>query len=227
MKLIVGHSNLRDRQEEVLAKFPRCLPLEPGDADNRNISGPKLYAKLLIRLEYLQNVFFIERLINKADQVTLGTTLIQVSLEILSVTLTFWTHKDRMSDLHQDFEWLVIGYASPAAGILCLELLRPYADKIDEASATPGFSRSELIQKLSLLDGFLSWIKPLLPSRKLTCFISSVIQRVLDQTLNFPPRSPEPAVGIMGWGAEMGIDLNDFSFELLDTFDWMRPDGDD
>lgn len=201
--------------------FPLSLTWNPDDVDNRDVSGSKLYAKLLIQLEYLQNIFFIERLLNKIDSVILSPNLTQISLQIVSLTLILWTHKDRMAGLHQDFEWLVIGFASPAAGILCLELLRPFSDKVE-----PNVSRSDLIQKLSLLSGFLSWIQPLTRSRKLTFFVRRVIERVLDQTLNYQENLIDSPMGMLNWGAEMRLDTNDFSFDLLDTFDWLRPEAD-
>lgn len=202
--------------------------------DNRKLPGTKLYAKLLIRLEYLQNRFFIERQANKLENVTLSTRLIQVSTEIVSLTLVFWTHKDRMLAVNADIAWLVLGFASPAAGILCLELLRQ--DTLEDASTNRSFSRSELVQKLSLLRGLLDWIKPLnvMPNRNHTNFVGKVIERVLDQTLNAPR---DFSLGMGNWGQELelgfGEDLelgaatNDFAFDLLDTFDWLRPDQSD
>jgi hypothetical protein len=208
-----------------VGSFPEQLIFNRGDITNRNISGPMLYAKLLIQLEHLLNLFFIERLLNKVENVTLSTSLVQLSLEIVSLTLIFWTHKDKMTGLHDDYEWLVFGFASPAAGILCLELLRPYAGNIDSGPALPGVSKSDLIQNLSLLNGFLGWIEPLMPGRRLTgSFVQRVIQRVLDQTLNHPIESAARSISTMDWGAEMGLDMNELSFDLLDTFDWMRPE---
>lgn len=185
----------------------------------------ELFAKILIHVESLQNVFFIERLLNKAEHVTLSAALLRVSMEMLSTTLVIWTHKDRLTSLHDDSEWLALGYAAPAAGILCLDLLRPNTDEAAEAAV----SRSELIQKLSLFHGFLSWIRPFVPGKdKKTSFVRNVIRRVLDQVLA-PDSSravEQPGGGggdFMSWGAEMGLDANDFSLDLLDTFDWMRP----
>jgi hypothetical protein len=48
-----------------------------------------------------------------------------------------------------------------------------------------------------------------------------VIQRVLDQTLN-PTVSDGPVMpDILDWSFQ-GTQL-DFNFDLMDTFDWMRP----
>lgn len=96
---------------------------------------------------------------------------------------------------------------------------------MDGETALQGISRSDLIQNLSLLSSFLDWIEPLVPGRKMTTtFVQSVIQLVLDQTLNHPIQSRKFDLNTMHWGAELGIDLEDFSFNLLDTFDWMRPE---
>lgn len=208
-------------------KLPQQIIFKNSDITNRAISGPELYAKLLVHLEHLLNLFFIERLINKVDNVVLSTALVQASLDIVSVTLIFWTHKDRLTGLHANYEWLAVGFASPAAGILCLELLRPYADNMDITSSLlpSDISRSDVVQTLSLLNGFLGWIEPLMPGRTLTgSFVQRVIQRVLDQTLNHPIEPVVQGISTIDWGAEMGLDMNDLSFDLLDTFDWMRPD---
>lgn len=140
------------------------------------------------------------------------------------MALIFWTHKDKMVGLHEDYEWLSVQFTSPAAGILCLELLRPYTEDMDGETELQGISRSDLIQNLSLLSSFLGWIEPLVPGRKMTVtFVQRVIQRVLDQTLNHQIQPSDLELDTMDWGAELGIDINDFSFDLLDTFDWMRP----
>lgn len=141
-------------------------------------------------------------------------------MELVSLTLVLWTHRDRVTGLYDNFEWLVIGYASPAAGILCLELLQASTNTTGGGSDS-NISRSEVIQKLSLLNGFLDWIRLMMPKRKLAYRVRKVIERVLDQALNHPARSVEPIVDFMDWGAT-GINTNEFSFELLDTFDWMR-----
>lgn len=208
------------KQENIIAEFPRFIAFKPEDIEDRRLSGPTLYAKLLIELEHLQNIFLIERLLCRVGNTSLSPELLQVSVKMVSTTLFFWTHKDKVIGLY-DFEWIVMGYAAPAAGILCLDLLRPRTDSAVLASST---SRSEVIQMLCLLSGFLDWIKPLTPDRKLSSCVRRVIQRVLDETLNFSSNSLEPAVDTMDWGAEMEINMNGFGYDLLGTFDWMLPE---
>lgn len=203
-----------------MAEFPAFLTFKPEDIEDRKLSGPTLYAKLLIELEYLQNIFLIERLLCRVDSTSLSSELLQVSVKMVSTTLFFWTHKDKVIGLY-DLEWIVMGYAAPAAGVLCLDLLRPHTDDSALVSCT---SRCEVIQMLCLLGGFLDWIKPLTPNRELCSCVRRVIQRVLDETLNFSAHSLEPVVDTMDWGAEMEIDMNGFGYDLLGTFDWLLPE---
>ncbi|KAJ3480568.1 hypothetical protein NLG97_g8042 [Lecanicillium saksenae] len=213
--------NLRTQQEEVVAKFPEFLVFKLEDVEDRAISGPTLYSKLLIELERLQNNFLIERLLCAAESTKPSLGLLQVSIRLLSTTLIFWTHKDRMISKY-NLEWIVMGYAAPAAGVLCSDLLRPRGESAALASGT---SRSEVVQMLCLLCGFLDWIKPLAPNRDLNTSVRRVIQRVLDETLNSSASAQQPVVETMDWGAEMEINMNDFGFDLLGTFDWMLPEA--
>lgn len=207
-----------------MSKLPSVLIFDPSDVDRQDVTGPMLYSRLLVRLEYLQNVFFIERLLNKVKNTTLSTALIQTSIDILSTTLVFWTHKDRTVGFHHDVEWLVMGFASPAAGILCLYLLQPFEGDAYGSLPIRNISRSEVIQKLSLLTGCLSWIRPLTPKKNVPTFVRGVVQRVLDEALNIPADSHTGMLNSIDWGDEMDIGLGDFNFDLLDTFKWLRPD---
>ncbi|XWW96294.1 hypothetical protein V2A60_004267 [Cordyceps javanica] len=212
--------DLRTEQEEVVAKFPPFIAFRPEDVSDRSISGPTLYAKLLIELEFLQNIFLIERLLCRVDNTTLSQELLRVSVKMVSTTLIFWTNKDKVIGLY-DFEWIVMGYGAPAAGILCLDLLHP---RTKNSGLVSCISRSEVIQMLCIFNGFLDWIKPLTPNRELSCCVRRVIQRVLDETLNFSANSLEPVVDTMDWGAEMEINMSGFGYDLLGTFDWMLPE---
>ncbi|UNI23105.1 hypothetical protein JDV02_008945 [Purpureocillium takamizusanense] len=204
---------LKRQHLDLLSQFPESILFRPEDVSNSTVDGPTLCGKLLVRLEHLQNLFFIERLLDRPSTRP-SLPLLEVSLELVSLTLVFWTHKDRMSGLHGDYEWLVMGYAAPAGGVLCLELLR--------GSGASMSRRSSVIQQLSLLVGFLDWVGPTAPNGDLCSDVKKVVRHVLDQTLNSP--GPDKADGMDSMGY-LG-DMNDFfNFELLDTFDWLRPDA--
>jgi len=113
-------------------------------------------------------------------------------------------------------------HAIPAAGLLCVELLRN-AQAPTSQSILP---ISDTIQNLSLLIGFLDWVKPSAPNSRLCYRIRDIIRKVLDQVLDSPfPDRPEE---VAGWdaGSEIDFNLSDFddyvNFDLLDTFDWVN-----
>ncbi|CCF43816.1 hypothetical protein CH063_13410, partial [Colletotrichum higginsianum] len=93
----------------------------------------------------------------------------------------------------------------------------------------PKLTRSSIIQKLSLLVGFLDWVSPTAPNGDLCADCKCIIQHVLDQALNGPAASTSSAVDgdfpaaldAMDWDFSTQLDFN---FDLLDTFDWLRPE---
>jgi hypothetical protein len=119
-----------------------------------------------------------------------------------------------------------MAFGVPAGGILCQELLQP------TPHADARITRSSLIQKLSLLVGFLDWIKPTAPNGDLCGNCKTIIKHVLDQALNAAPPGYESAgpgggdgCGNGGGGMAFDWDFNtqvDFDFDLLDTFGWTR-----
>ncbi|KAK8094408.1 hypothetical protein PG997_001093 [Apiospora hydei] len=87
----------------------------------------------------------------------------------------------------------------------------------------PPPKRSQIIQQLSLLVGFLEWIRPAAPNSELCQTVARIVRHVLDQTLDGPPRGAGPEDAAVDWGTvEFATDVsNYFNFDLLDTFDWL------
>ena len=109
--------DLRNRELQTINDFPRVLAYHEDDIkellahhadDSREDEGfgAELYAKLVIRLEHLQNMFFLERLLLKKSSQP-SPSLLAVSLDIISLTLNFWMYKSRVYDLHGDLDCLV------------------------------------------------------------------------------------------------------------------------
>ncbi|KXH32860.1 fungal specific transcription factor domain-containing protein [Colletotrichum salicis] len=218
---------IKERQLRTVAGFPDIMTLKEEDIQNRKLDISLLYTRLIMKLEHLQNMFFIQRLLAKRGHD--DGALLSVSFEMVSKTLMFWTNMDRLSCMNGDFEWLVMAYAAPGGGILCLELLKPTLHG-GHHPQNPQVSRSSIIQKLSLLVGFLDWVSPTAPNGDLCADCKVIIQRVLDQALNSPAASASSAVdgGLPGvLDIPMDWDFStqlDFNFDLLDTFDWLRPE---
>ncbi|KAK8134061.1 hypothetical protein PG984_006073 [Apiospora sp. TS-2023a] len=246
-------------------RFPEVLVLRLDELEGTALDSATRYSKLLVRLEHLQNLFFIQRLYAKHGQSD-RSELLTVSFEMVSLTLYFWTHRDWFRDILGDYEWLVMCYAAPAGGILSMELLSPSpppplptpsvasssaaAPSRDNATATtdrrtapspssssaaaadssfpakPPPKRSQIIQQLSLLVGFLEWIRPSAPNGQLCQTVARIIRHILDQTLDGPPRGVGPgddAAPLVDWNTvDFATDVsNYFNFDLLDTFDWL------
>ncbi|VTO84882.1 unnamed protein product [Fusarium graminearum] len=210
-------AEIKTRCERTYERFPRNLIHRPDELDDPNCNVENVYVRILVRLEHLQNLFFAERLSLRLGHVDENRLLV-ISFEMVCLTLLFWTHQDRFAGVRRDFEWLLMAFAAPGGGILCLELLRPTFRGTHPDC--PKLSRSAIIQKLSLLIGFLDWVRPPAPNADLCADCKAVLQGVLDHNLNAP---------IAGGGALDTLDWDiptqlDFNFDLLDTFDWLRPE---
>ncbi|KAL7948702.1 N-terminal binuclear Zn cluster-containing/DNA binding domain-containing protein [Trichoderma barbatum] len=210
--------DLKDRQLEAVKEFPSSLDYNPSDLTNPDASSNTISARILLKLEQLQNLFLIERMLSKHGEVDEGGMLL-TAFQLVSLTLLFWTHKDRFAPMRNDFEWLVMAFATPSGGILCMELLHPTFK--GSHPKDPSITRSNIIQQLSLLIGFLEWIDPSRPNSNMCVTTSVVMRRVLDHVLNSASES-------ISWRPEALDDMQpwqpDFTFELFDTFDWMRHD---
>lgn len=113
----------------------------------------------------------------------------------------------------------IIAYAAPGGGILCQELLQPTFTGTHPKD--PSVSRSSIIQQLSLLVGFLDWVDPSQPNGDLCADSKTIIQQVLDHSLN-SIGEPGSIAETPDWGF---FNQPDFNFPLLDTFDWLRTDS--
>ncbi|KAL0937632.1 fungal specific transcription factor [Colletotrichum truncatum] len=223
--------DIKERQLKTIASLPEILMFKDENIQDRKLEVSVLYVRLVVHLEHLQNMFFIERLLARRGHD--DGTLLAVSYEMVSKTLMFWTNMDRLSVMNGDFEWLVMAYAAPGGGILCLELLKPTLHGGNHPQ-NPKVTRSSIIQKLSLLVGFLDWVSPTAPNGDLCAGCKVVIQHVLDQALNNSAAAAAGASASADGGVTLPAGLDamdwdfstqlDFNFDLLDTFDWLRPE---
>ncbi|KAI1118031.1 hypothetical protein F5Y14DRAFT_464105 [Nemania sp. NC0429] len=209
---------LKKRELETVSQLPPSLQHSLDDLVNSRLDIVVLYSRLVLQLEHLQNLFFIERLLIRHGQVD-GGDLLAVSFEMVTYTLYFWTHLDRLLAVRRDCEWLVMSYAAPAGGILCMELLKPRPDIAEKN----GMSRSKIVQKLSLLVGYLDWVDPSGPNGKLCQTCKIIIEHVLDQAINDATNTSAPPPAFP-FHFEVPEELN-FNFDLLDTFGWLRPES--
>ena len=119
----------------------------------------------------------------------------------------------------------------PSSGVLCVELLKQM--KVASTTAQiPRLPRSEIVQNLSLLIGFLDWVRPAAGNYQLCARMRQIIKRILDQILNptppmssAPPASQDSAQSEVGQGfdGEVPFDPSAFgSYDGLDNLDWLN-----
>ncbi|OAA74181.1 Fungal transcriptional regulatory protein [Cordyceps fumosorosea ARSEF 2679] len=205
--------DLKDRQYTLVSEFPVSLRYDPQDLEAPHVDIHGLYMKIITQLEHLQNLFFIDRLLIRCGY-AIRDNLLETSLGLAVLALHLWIHKDQFAGavVARSFEWIMLSYGAPAAGILCQEVLGA-----GEHSKDPNIGRATVIQQLSLLVGFFDWVRPSMPNAKLCANCKAIIQQVLDQCLNTSPEDALPTFPV--WDLS---DQPDFSFELMDTFDWLR-----
>ncbi|PTB66681.1 N-terminal binuclear Zn cluster-containing protein [Trichoderma citrinoviride] len=211
--------DLRRREMEAYSQFPIGLRFNNGDFNDPDVDASTLYMRLMTRLEHLSNLFFIERLSYKGRN-SYSPDMLEISLEMITLTLSFWTQQNRLEGLQGDYEWLVMMHAAPAGGILCMELLKQPSG--NEPPTVPTITKPMIIKQLSLLVGFLEWIGPGAPGAHLCNSIKTVVERVMEQALNPPPRPITQEEFDLTWDVSLSEDMHEFNFELLDTFDWLR-----
>lgn len=215
-----------------MTQFPSFLAYNDNDFKDANCAGLTLFTRIILRLDHLQNLYLIERLVVKASGI-ISPKLLDVSSEIISLTLRFWTDREKLSGMAVDTTWLLLCYAAPASGILCMELLKGSlaADAARNSYGSGQSTRSHLIQQLSLLVGFLDWVGSVDnltgPNLEMCRRVKRAIQHALDQALNqVLPQGAAPSSLAMEWDHDLPFDANEFfNFDMLDTFDWLRPDG--
>ncbi|KAI0835038.1 hypothetical protein F5Y06DRAFT_142892 [Hypoxylon sp. FL0890] len=217
-------AQLKKRELDTVSHFPTSLQHSLDDLVNSRLDIIVLYSRLVLHLEHLQNLFFIERLLLRHGQTDDGD-LLAVSFEMVTYTLYFWTHLDRLLAVRRDCEWLVMSYAAPAAGILCMELLKPRPDIAEKKKKKNATSRSKIVQKLSLLVGYLDWVGPSGPNGELCQTCKVTIEHVLDQAINIndAPSTNDKSAPFSALNSpfEVPAELS-FNFDLLDTFEWLR-----
>ncbi|PWY72465.1 hypothetical protein BO94DRAFT_607957 [Aspergillus sclerotioniger CBS 115572] len=208
---------LKQETHETYMQLPSSIRFSKASVDRAEIPGHDLYAQILTRLEFLLNLFLLERLLTRHRIVT-EQNLISVSQEMLDLSLIFWKKEDRFIGLYNDFDWLAMSYAVPSSGILCLELLRQAAHPQQYDLRLP---RSVIIQDLSLLVAYLEWIQYTTSCGNVVASIRRILSRCLDQILDTPSGLNPPSQSVsLSLPDERA--LSEFSnLELLNTFDWM------
>jgi hypothetical protein len=206
---------------QIIADLPSYIIYRCDDLNNPDVSGRDLFCKLVVWLEHLQNLFFIERLLSKEEGEESGSRLFEISIEMVTLAHLFWTHQNRLRTVEDCTEWSIVSYAAPAGGILCMELLKGKT----YGAMSPVATKANIVEKLGMLAAFLDWVGPASPNADICFRVKKVVRRVLEQAMEAPMQTNMLDEG-GHWNMDVSPDFNSFfNFDLLDTFEWLRPEG--
>jgi len=105
----------------------------------------------------------------------------------------------------------------PSIGVLCTELVRQVKHPRE---VEVKFNISQIVQHLSLMIGFLDWIKPTAGNYKLCQRMSQVIGRVLEQIF-LPDPEREEEKEVTSTIPETDLMANDWSMEYMEDMEWL------
>ena len=188
----------------------------------RTISIENRFAKILVQLEHLQNLFFLTRLrVQRCRETSQRQTLVNISHRILIATLDLVADDSPPHPLNYNFDWVLVCYACPAAGLLCGELLQrdsclihPTSNLID----MNGVDMNGVVQQLGLLKDLLHPKNEQSSNTRLLTRTRHIIQQVLDQFVNMT-NSTDLCwnFDLMNYGRSFEGDCES---EILNTFTW-------
>ncbi|KAJ5523717.1 hypothetical protein N7494_010367 [Penicillium frequentans] len=151
---------------------------------------------LQLHLDYLYDQFLLFRILSKRQN-TWSPDLVKVSHEILSEVLLLIESRVRSMRLTPELSWVISFFGLPSAGVLSIELVRRASqqsiDPSDPSSSAQSFSRSRVIQDLSI---FTSYLRTIVQSHEGNYGICQqareTIGRVLDFILSSETAQPAP-----------------------------------
>ncbi|QSZ33591.1 hypothetical protein DSL72_005159 [Monilinia vaccinii-corymbosi] len=174
-------TDLLTRLQQTYDSFPKFTHYHLSDTSSPSISDSMLWRRICLRLTYLEQRLTLERLAHKLLLLS-GQSMVSCALEMLKLTVLFWVQRDRFVEHYHDYDWMLMCWGVPSSGVLCVEILKQMKSPHDYSLKLP---KSEIVQNLSLLVGFLEWIRPSAGNYQLCGRMSKLVRRILDQILNY------------------------------------------
>ncbi|KAB8288199.1 hypothetical protein EYC80_010204 [Monilinia laxa] len=116
----------RERIDSLLARASSLSQSRPPQFQFHLAStGRLLIVQLSIRLETLQNIFLLHRLaLANHLEGNYNQGLLDTAMEMLEKVIMMWEKRDALVGFEFCFDWFVTNYGTPAAGVICVELLK-------------------------------------------------------------------------------------------------------
>ncbi|KAH7310917.1 hypothetical protein B0I35DRAFT_358349 [Stachybotrys elegans] len=212
---------LRIKQRTLYEGLPAHVLWSPTSEESSEVDHRTVYPKLLIKLDYLLNIFLLERILLRHGYSR--SHLLRTSFEMMVLTLHLWTEKRIWVEMNGEFQLLIMGYAAPAGAVLCMELIDPNPvdmtrEEDEEIVAGEVYSKSSIIQQLSLFVGYLQSY-PSQGKGSVAADVRGIIKRVLDHVLN--ARRPQAEMNLDNFDLAANWD-NFAQFSPLSTINWFN-----
>ncbi|TGO55360.1 hypothetical protein BCON_0093g00330 [Botryotinia convoluta] len=205
--------DLRKRNENIQERLPPWLRLSSSTPTNSSTTTH--WIQTALKFNCLQCSFILEQVFVrkvKGDK----QPLLDISRQLLALTVSMWTSKDRFLTYYSDYDWIIMCYGIPSAGVICVELIK----EMENPAAQPAYylSRSEVIQNLSLLVGFLDWVRPTAANHELCGRMRQIVKRTLDKILDPPKITNTPKAS-----TSTTVPISNLNFEpmVMDDLDWL------
>lgn len=105
-------SEIRERQLRTFADVPPSLIFQRSEFDSGSSTDAEVYERLLVRLEHLENIFVVDRLLSRRGHNN-HSDLLVTSFDMVALTLLLWKNKDRFAFARLDFPCLVWSLVLP------------------------------------------------------------------------------------------------------------------
>ena len=190
---------------------------------------------MFVSLEYLHSNFLLGR-VSRHVNLSENRELILAAKAILDRLIFLHFQRDRIAEMRLFLPWAVPFFGVPSAAILAVDLLLRHRAQSGPAMPEPAaYSRSEIIQNLSIFTSCLNGISPSEGSFVTCERMAIAIRQILDQILEPPvamlptPESQPPSFVPVGSDVDIMPFLDPAAeFDLsqwLDTFDMPQNDG--
>lgn len=188
----------RERIDSLLSRTSSSYQNQPPWIQfNSSATGKLLFVQLSISLEALQNTFLLYRLaVANRLEGNYVQGLLDTALEMLEKLIMMWEKRDVLVGFEFCFDWFITIYGIPAAGVICVELLKRMGGNSTSASGSEArkmgtqertkakFQKSTAIQKLTLFGAFLDWVRDTDGNYALLRRVRGVVGRVLKWVLD-------------------------------------------
>lgn len=91
-----------------ISTVPEWVKYNPDDLTNPDVDAKTLYFRITLHLDYLKNLFFVERLLHRHGQSD-KRNLVLASFDLVKLTVELWKRQSSLDSpvILREFEWQV------------------------------------------------------------------------------------------------------------------------